>query len=365
MSMNMMEILKGQLGGMVAGQLGKAVGLDQSQAESGIGALLPTILGGLIKQVSTPEGAGKLDQALESDDYDGGMFDNITDMLSGGNAGGISNAGGGVIEMLFGNKVGMIAEIIAKVTGMKSGSATSLLGLIAPLVLSFLGKQKRSLGLDSGGMANLLMSQKDEVAKAMPAGMSSTLGLTSLGFADTPAGRPAATPSAQPVVSSGESGLGKLLIPLAILAAIIFGAYKFLGGGGEVVLPELPEVSVPNVDLGDVEGSLSLSPADVTGKLKDVFGGYTETLSGITDVDSAKSAIPEMEGLNERLGSISGMLDKLPAGMKDTVTGQIGPMVEPITAMLDKVMAIPGVGPILKPVVDAMLSKVSMLKGEA
>ena len=360
MSMNMMEILKGQLGGMVAGQLGKAVGLDSSQAEAGIGALLPTILGGLIKQSSTPEGAGKLDQALSSDEYDGGMFDNIGDLLSGGgDTGGMAKMGGGVIEMLFGGKVGMIADIIGKVTGMKSGSATGLLGLLAPLVMSFLGKQKRSLSLDGGGMANLLMSQKDEVAKAMPAGMSSALGLTDLGFADTPAGRPAATPTAQPSTSSG-GGLGKLLIPLAVIAALVFGAYKFLGGGGAVDMPALPDVSVPNVDLGSVEGSVA-GAGDVTGQLKDIFGGYNETLSGITDVDSAKAAVPEMEGLNEKLGGVSGMMEKLPAGVKDTVSGQVGTMIEPIKAMLDKVLAIPGVGPILQPIVDNMLEKVGML----
>lgn len=46
MSMNMMEILKGQLGGMVAQQIDKKMGIDPSMLNTGIGALLPTILGG-------------------------------------------------------------------------------------------------------------------------------------------------------------------------------------------------------------------------------------------------------------------------------------------------------------------------------
>ena len=187
MSINMMEILKGQLGGIVAGQLGKAVGLDAKQAESGIGALLPTILGGLIKQSSTPEGASQLDHTLGSDDYDGGMFDSIGDILSGGSdTSQMSNMGGGLLSMLFGDKVGEITKIISQLTGVKSGTSGSLLALLTPLVMSYLGKQKRTLGLDGGGLANLLMSQKDEVAKAMPSGMAGTLGLTNLGFSDTP-----------------------------------------------------------------------------------------------------------------------------------------------------------------------------------
>ena len=348
MSMNMMEILKGQLGGMVAGQLGKAVGLDSKQAESGIGALLPTILGGLMKQSSTPEGANQLDKTLSGDDFDGGMFDNISDMFSGGgDTSSMSNMGGGLVKMIFGDKVGAIADIVSRVTGMKSSSTTSLLGLLAPLVMSFLGKQKRSLGLDGGGMANLLMSQKDEVAKAMPSGMAGALGLTDLGFQDSPAGAPARTPSAHPQPQTSGGGIGKFLIPLVILGALGFFGWKMLAG------------KVP--DMKSATDTLGMSADDVTGNLTEVFDGYKETLSEITDVDSAKEAVPQMENLNEQLGGIAGMMDKLPAGIKDTVTGQLGSMIEPIKAMLDKVMAIPGVGPVLKPYVDGMLEKVGML----
>ncbi len=367
MSMNMMEILKGQLGGMVAGQLGKSVGLDSAQAKAGVGALLPTILGGLIKQSSTPEGAGKLNDALDSDDYDGGLLDNLSGMLTGGDTGSMSKMGGGAVEMLFGNKVGAIADIIGKVTGMKSGSAAGLLAILAPLVMSYLGKQKRSLGLDSGGMANLLMSQKDEVAKEMPAGMSSTLGLTSLGFADTPAGRPAATPSAPPAVSSASSssgsaasgssssgglGLGKILIPLLIVAALAFGAFQFLGGSVDSET-ELPKIKVGGAGMADAK--------EVTTQLKDVADDYTKTLTSITDVKSAETAVPEMEDLNDDLDDIAGLFDQLPASIKESISPQITSMLEPIQAMLDKVMAIPGVDAILKPVVDNMQEKVSAL----
>jgi hypothetical protein len=55
-------------------------------------------------------------------------------------------------------------------------------------------------------MSNLLMSQKDEVAKAMPAGMSGVLGLTSMGFQDMSAGSPTATPRAQPHVAASSGG---------------------------------------------------------------------------------------------------------------------------------------------------------------
>jgi hypothetical protein len=324
-----------------------------------------------MKQASTPEGAGKLDETLAGDDFDGGMLDGLSDMLGGGgDTGAMSNMGGGLINMIFGEKAGAIAEIIGRLTGMKSGSTTSLLALLAPLVMSFLGKQKRSLGLDSGGLANLLMSQKDEVAKSMPGGIAGTLGLTDLGFQDTPAGVPASTPTAapQPAVtqpaatqpaatqtsaaepSPSGGGIGKMLIPLIVAGVLGLLGFQFLGGNAVK--------DAVDQKAGD---ALGMSADDVTGKLNDVFGGYQETLSGITDVESANEAVPEMESLNEKLGGISSMLDKLPAGIQETVTGQLSSMVDPIKAMIDKVMAMPGVEPILKPLVDSMLEKVSMI----
>jgi hypothetical protein len=110
--------------------------------------VLPTILGGLMKQSSTPDGADQLNETLDQNDFDGGMLDNLGDLFGGSGA----SAG--------------------------SGGGSDLLGGLA------------------GDVSNLLMSQKDEVAKAMPAGMSGLLGLTSMGFQDMSAGSPTAAPRA-------------------------------------------------------------------------------------------------------------------------------------------------------------------------
>ncbi|WP_160167299.1 DUF937 domain-containing protein [Rhodopirellula sp. SWK7] len=367
----MIEILKGQLGGMVAGQIAKKFGIDPAVLQSGIGALLPTILGGLLKQASTPEGAQSLDKTLNSPEYDGGLLDNIGDMFSTDNAASSEGDAGGLIEGLFGDKAGMIADIVGKVSGMKSGTAGSLMAMLAPIVMSFLGKQKRSLGLDGGGLANLLMSQKDEIAKSLPGGMAGTLGLTDLGFEDTPANVPASTPAAPPKVtppaapSPSGGGIMSKLIPVVILGVLAFVGFKMFN---QPAAPTVPDVdadvidALDNIDMGSApQDTLGLTGADVTGKLSEIFSGYTETLQSVDDVESAQAAVPEMQSLNEKLGGVTSMLDQLPAGVRSTVTDQIGPMIEPIKAMIDKVLAIPGVGPILQPIVDNMLAKVGTL----
>jgi hypothetical protein len=241
--------------------------------------------------------------------------------------------------------------------------------MLLPVVMSFLGKQKRSMGLDAGGMANLLMSQKDHVAKAMPAGMSSMLGLGDLGITDRPAAQSARTSAP---AASTESG-GGLMKLLAIPVIALLGWLGYSAFTGNKDLPdakaiketisssadslEVPEVNVPTLELPNMD------PTAITGQLKDVFGGYEKAFKGITDEATAKAAIPDLTSLNDKLGGVSGMMEKLPAGVKETVTGQIGSMLDPIKAMIDKVLAIPGVGPLLQPIVDTMLEKVKAITG--
>ena len=46
--------------------------------------------------------------------------------------------------------------------------------------MGVLGQQRRTSGLDATGLANLLTSQKDNIARALPAGFSKYLGGTDI-----------------------------------------------------------------------------------------------------------------------------------------------------------------------------------------
>ena len=365
MSINLMDLMKDQLGGAVLGQVGKHLGMDEKTANTGMGAILPTVLGGLMKQASTPSGAESLNNSLDND-FDGGLLDKLPDMLGGGgNSSMMSNLGATVLKSLFGDKIASIVGILSKATGIGSDKSGSLLTMLAPLVMSVLGKHKQSAGLDAGGLAGLLMGQKDSIAKAMPAGMGDTLGIAGLGGGSS---RPAATAPAHTPreTSGGGGGLMKILIPLIILGLLGFAAFKMLGGPAPELpnVPAVPDVdlAVPDVDVPDVGMSLP-EVGDISGKLNGVFDGYKDTLTGITDEASAKEAVPKLEDLNGDLGGLSSMLNKLPEGAQSAVTGKLGPMLEPINGIIEKLYAIPGVQAILEPVVNSMLEKVKGLTG--
>jgi outer membrane protein OmpA-like peptidoglycan-associated protein len=90
------------------------------------------------------------------------------------------NSGRELLRTLFGSKLGSIIDLIANSSGIKSASASSLLSLLAPVILGVLGKEKTAQGLGATGLASLLLGQKDQISRLAPPGLAGILGLSSL-----------------------------------------------------------------------------------------------------------------------------------------------------------------------------------------
>lgn len=402
MAINIVDILKSQIGGQIAGQFGKQFGENEQAVKTGVEAMIPTVLGGLLKQVSSPGGAQKLDKTLGEGGYDGSLLDNLTGMFSGGGAESTTKKGGELVSMLFGDKAAMLGPIFAKLTGMKSGSVMSMLTMVAPIVMSFLGKQKQTMGLDANGLAGLITSQKDSIVAAMPPGVADAMGMGSLGIA-SPAMSHAA-PSA-PVPTSGGGGLAKVLIPLALLAAVGYGAYVYIfagirpqGAAGNVVVEADPNATLSEEDgsarapapsaepaaapaaepeqtpepektsaksaaetINETLGGLKLPGMEAMPDLKSMLSSLTGSLDKVTDVESAKAALPELTSMDEKLGSLTSGLSAMPEALRGTMTESLNTMLPGFQSTIDKVIAIPGVKEVLQPIIDSVMSKVKTL----
>ena len=68
---------------------------------------------------------------------------------SGGSSSPVMGLGSRLMSMLFGGNTSTVSNALSSFAGVKSSTASSLLNLAAPLVLSFLGRTVRKEGLDS------------------------------------------------------------------------------------------------------------------------------------------------------------------------------------------------------------------------
>jgi OmpA-OmpF porin, OOP family len=181
MALNLIDMLKGTLTeGGTLGAISSFLGENESATKSGIGAAIPTLLGSVIQSGSTPSGASALLNMLSSGGHDGGILSNIGGLLGGGSATtGLMNTGGGLLKTFLGDKLGGVVDLISRVSGLKSGSTSSLLSMAAPMLMGLIGKQVGSSGLS--GLTSLLTSQASNVTAALPAGMSNLMGFANMG----------------------------------------------------------------------------------------------------------------------------------------------------------------------------------------
>jgi OmpA-OmpF porin, OOP family len=192
------------------------LGESESGVSKGIATVVPTLLSGLLNK-SGDSGIMSSVMGLITDNKSGseGILSNVSGLLSSDSPS--SSMGSSFLGMLFGDKQSGIGDLISNVSGIKGSSASSLLAMVAPLLLSHLGKS----GTTASGLTSMLSSQKDSILAAAPAGLSSLTG-----FANNFSNDVKSTVKDIPTASTG-GGLPKWLLPLLFIGLAIAALYYF------------------------------------------------------------------------------------------------------------------------------------------
>ncbi|KOY85717.1 hypothetical protein AD998_05725 [bacterium 336/3] len=151
--MNLFENLTGLLQGDTVKNMAKQFGVDENTVQQVVAMGLPMILGGLNKNASNEQGAQSLDNALQK--HDGGLLGNLTSMLTS-NSSSLLQDGMGILKHVLGNTQQPAQNQISKSVGLDAGVVGNILALAAPVVMSFLGQQKKEQGLDVKGVVNIV-----------------------------------------------------------------------------------------------------------------------------------------------------------------------------------------------------------------
>jgi hypothetical protein len=164
------------------------LGIDEKQAESGAGALIPAILGGLKKQVqSQPAGLAGLGGLL-AQLGGSGLLDNVlspqpTDVSQGNN----------VLGQIFGSKdvSRAVAQDAASQSGLEPSMLKKMLPIVAMLVAGYMAKgaagsagQEAQGGGGLGGLLSSLLGGKPSSEGA--AASSGVASMLDLGGASNP-----------------------------------------------------------------------------------------------------------------------------------------------------------------------------------
>jgi hypothetical protein len=353
-------------------KIASGLGINRQAVEQAVGAGIPTILSGLVGLTSRPEGAQRLASVLLQQPP--GMLDEVKHALGGAEQVAMADHGSSVLSALLGSgTMKSVAAAITDYAGIKEGAGKSILGLLGPMVLGVLGQQQRVSGLDAGGIANLLASQKDSIAKALPRGFAEQLSGTRIldSIGETWTGDAAATAKAAsrvrvPVddraneLRAADTSAGAAPWALAALAiAAVAGLFWLLSG------PQTEQVAEQTATRTPVEGRAvsapTLSVAEVTQLASSSVDGLQTTLASITDASSASDAMPKLRTMAADLDRLTSMAEKLPAEGKQRIAAVVTKAMPTINELCDKVLADPAVANVARPIVESVRAKLSTI----
>jgi len=155
--MEMIQTLSGNSSALK--QLNKKVDAEPEKVEKAVQISIPMLMEALNRNTNNPQGAQSLTKALEQHQDD--QVGNLEKFLQNAN----TEDGSKILEHIFSSKKQAVQSNLSKTTGLKQEQVGSILASLAPMVLGFLGNQKKTQNLDADGISHLTSSLSQTLQK--------------------------------------------------------------------------------------------------------------------------------------------------------------------------------------------------------
>jgi len=368
-----MQFLTPDLIGRIAG----ALGLDRNDTQTGVTAAIPALLAALGSAAAKPGGAQSLVDTIKQQSS---AAENFGSMVATGNPSSFVDKGSSLLMSLLGSHdQSALAGAIGSFARVGQTGGNSLLGMLTPLVMGLIGKQ---IGprLDVGSITNLFASQKEQIAQALPPGMSNLLGGTGLldslsstaGYATAAAGQASrattaaagqfaqsASSAARSAGASAQRAVASttpMWVYWAVPAVAIVGLLWYLLADRTPQVAQVP--TIPTQTQSVVVGGV-----DVGKQIGDSLGELRTSLASINDAASARTALPKLQEATAQIDKVAGMVSQLPADQRQVAQGLVAASMATINQLFDKVLTIPGVAEVVRPTIDSLKTKLADLSG--
>src|SRR4029450_10903228 len=172
---NLLALVQDALGDDFSKRAGQLLGETPGAIQSALTSLVPVVLGSVAQKGATPEGASDLMSLINSANLDVNSLGDIT-RLFGGSGADMRAGTSSLVPALFGDKSGAHINALSSASGIKSSSATILIAMVVPLILTVLKKYIGDEGLDPRSLASLLANQVQKLQGALDSRMTNEVG---------------------------------------------------------------------------------------------------------------------------------------------------------------------------------------------
>lgn len=289
--MDILGLIKDKLTDSVIEKVSNFLGEHPENIGSALNSSVPIVLGGIMRNASNDEDTGKVMDVLKDGGHTGEILDDLPNLLSNFDKTQLLiTIGTNIFNHFTGNKSNSIVEKLSTLTGIRKTSASSLVGLAAPLVLGALGKVVSKEGLGVSGLTRLLSDQRESVFGALPPAIANQLNFKGT----TSATKPQNEEKPKEIKKDTKEGKGFLAwIPWILIGLVFLAGLAYFWKYRKSIKPSetTSEVAVlPKQDSTFTDNSISASatPADTTSGFSN-----TEIAKPIEEVKTPEKTVEE------------------------------------------------------------------------
>jgi hypothetical protein len=277
-------------------------------------------------------------------------------------------------SVLGGSALETLSSTVAKYAGFDLGSAKKLVSFLVPVVLGFARREQARHNLNNFGLAKLLVGQKSDIERAMPAGLMPTPEIQP---------RPSiaqATPAAAPSykTASARGDRARWLLPALLIAA---AAVYFLQTREETrtvqETAELnPATATERAQIAEVTPAtakqtdqIAAAAAKETAQLTAIENDIATNierlrvaLPKVSDPATAQTAVSEIREISNRLVQLKSTAQQLSAEARKSISGAVSAKISDLNSILDRIIKeINYLSGEAKPVIDTLKTELSNL----
>ena len=355
----------------IMGKIARAAGIsDAAAAQKAIGASVPSILAGLAGLASKPSGAQQRAEAVARQPAD--TLQNLTNLIGGRDQTGPSSNGGALSTLLGGGSFDALANAIGRFAGIGETTTRALLGMVTPVVMGML---RQEAGTSTSALTQLLASQKDSFASAIPAGIADVFKARPDSFGSSASAARRATPtyigsrdqpddpgvSTAAERSNSSSNWAYWAIPLAALA----GLTAFLLSGdnskqrGADVQPRQTSTT-PQTGPTAPSTAASVTSGDIQQQITSAVGALSKELQRARS-GSAAEVLPNLQQSESEFDRLNAIINRLPLGAREKLAENVKTALAGAKAELDNADQLPSLSPEAKVKFLALRRRLDML----
>lgn len=147
--MSLIDLITGNAGTQVAEQAENKFGIQKNQVIALLAVAAPLVISYLRNKSQDANEAEALNQALDRD-HDGSVLNDPSQLEAR------QQEGGSILDHIFGGQKAQVENSLSEQTGISMNKIGPILGMLAPLIMGYIGREKQSNGVNSGGLGDLL-----------------------------------------------------------------------------------------------------------------------------------------------------------------------------------------------------------------